>query len=930
MSDTFWGRAWEAAGALAGEPTDAPPDVIVDLETNLVLQRYVFVHLEFGDSSWLTLFRAAGLFANPPALEQVDGGVRATGWPVLNYLLAVAPEEPEQCAEIISGIRTDNWWVVTDALSVAAALPPALSIGPILGLMAQWESSPVQWTSPDLLEQILQRVIDADDSAALREVMSRIATRFIAVGQNHYDLAEVLPRISEMVHAEEPTLLGDVVEEVLALPALAGQLRDYWYELDDLDEDNATDLLLSAWLSALEAETSSGRAHGAARRASRLLGSTNLLFRTMGIRALATALDTDSTEQHAIALLEHLGSEETLTLAYDGSEEKRRLFARYFALLPLASRSAIADRLKVQATSDEEAERYMARDWLHSLSSHLGPTEEEALTALASELGAPRPRVRRDRGIASWVVDRTLVTADELNVMEPTMLVAYLENPPVGRPNDDWPPSGSPSAGFARDLRGVVEKRLVDFADHLGEFGSAARTGELVYAVAWGLREALRDETLRTPERLESVLEFLIAVKRRSTAGEIVNDATSYRGSYDQVGRAVADLVESIAPWLVHTTRPSAVVDLLGWLLSSDDPDRDEARHVDDPASEAINSVRGEAVLAVLRMRQAYWGGDALEPDELSAGLDELLLISVRNETSVSVMSSYGRFLAPLVIHLGEFFTEHRDRLLPRGDDQLARWVAVLGTYVVFSGPHRATATVIRADYELAADRTGNLDGTFLGGHIDRLLVHLVSLSLPFGDDSQSWLPVLHRALDNAGTGPAASAAADLAFAIRRDGLEVPSEWIRSFVGQRAARLSTVPRHLDAPTARRDEPGALLELVLVQKLPLVESASLLRSLLDLGAVARLSEVVAYLSEADPDRSVEGLAVLRRVITGTDWIGFGPHIEPLHELLGTYGNHPQELWSVLDLLGSEGWFGFEDLARRFAPSTANDERSAPEA
>ncbi len=102
-------------------------------------------------------------------------------------------------------------------------------------------------------------------------------------------------------------------------------------------------------------------------------------------------------------------------------------------------------------------------------------------------------------------------------------------------------------------------------------------------------------------------------------------------------------------------------------------------------------------------------------------------------------MSNYGRFLAELVSYWPDFFREHEAELLPHGDDRIAIWEAVFTVYLIFNGPHRQTANILRAHYEFGISRLATPEESFFQKHGERLSMHLIALSLPRAEDSSDW-----------------------------------------------------------------------------------------------------------------------------------------------------------------------------------------------
>lgn len=916
MSKDFWTTAWTTLRQLDSGPPDSGDDsvLVAEISNDLVLQRYLFIHHAFADPAWLSAFISGGLFSNPPAVEHnADGSIRAYGWPALTYLLAVAPLDPIRAASVLESIHSDNWWVISDALAVAGAIEGEEVIAPILSLLAQWEATPAQWTTPDLLRNAVERLAASGGEGDLQQGVGRILDRFLEDGRTHYDVAEAIPDVLARTLAAAPSVLATTIEESLASLAVTDRLSRFRCALDDLDPDEPVDVLLAGWLDAAVREASNDDSYLTARRAARLAGARSDLLRSMGLRALTESLSVNRSGRLALRQLRHLADSRSVTSDDPTLPERCHLLGLHFELLDEDAQASLLARV-VLLSDASPLDRYVARDLLSAMEADLGPSERLVLRGLVSDLGAVPPS-RRTVSVSEWSFSQSPVTQGALEEMPVGTLLGHLRTPVVGARSEEWM-AGSPERAFGQALQGIVGKRLNDFTPHLGEFADSARSESLIYFICLGLRDALREEGTRNDKRREAIVTFVHRVAARAQGVGFEPDRDERPYAYE-AARAVADLMESTATWIVETSQPDHLLHALRWLASIDDPSRQD--DVDqDPPSTAINSVRGEAIWAALLMRQRFWGSDAIPLSALQAGLDEILASNVRSESSPAVFSCYGRFLAPLVVHFTEFFDEHRATLLPHDETQTHIWATVLGSYLVFSGPHWATAEAIKMEYQLAAARLEDLEGTYLGKHKDRLLMHLLSLALPWREEAEAWDPLLHMALDNGGTEAATRAIADLSFAIEREGVDVPATWVSDFVHRRTLALAASRRQIQ-DSHRPNEPRALAELLMTREVPLDDGHSLLQSLLGLGAAPRVSDVVKYLATVDPSRTRSGLELLTRAVTGGELLGFARAEDPLQDLLDGYREHREDLWSLLNLMGSQGAFTFEQMARDLAPT-----------
>lgn len=914
---SFWESAWAIVERLEAGPLGTDDaSLVAELAGDLNLQTYAFMVREFDDPAWLLPFRQDGLFDVPPPVELVDGGMRARGWPALIYLRAVAGSEPAVSAEILEGVISENWWVVSDALSVAAELPAEVAKRPILSLLREWERSAIQWTEPETLIKSLRAIADTETGeGALTEALSRILGRFTDDRSNRYDLSELLPKISAELGEAVVTPLADAVEGVLLLRLAKGDWRAWAYGLDDLRVDaDSLELLVHEWLTsvAIEAKASSGFAP--LRRCVRLLRTDAALVRQMGLRALSVSLSTEPAEPRALQVLQRLTNRDDLTVNYEELPELLRLFAAHLSLLEPEQQASLIQRIADQAVSPERMDRIFARDWLGALRSHLGARERQLLADLKPDLGPPRDSFARPRAEAVWVGPRSSLTLEELQAMPVSDLLGYVRHVPI-RSDEHWPYDGANPEGFARLLQPLVRNRFEDLCEHLAELARAAESSVVLFYLCWGVRDAFGEETARTPERLSMLQEFISAATEWAQDPAAPDSAADDHGY--SVARAVADLLESLGDWLTYVPDEVALLQALEWLLTSDDPPTSEPDGTGmDPPSRAINSVRGEAVLAALRMLSAYWDDNGRANTDLKRGIEGLLDANVRVEASPAVLSSYARYLAAIVTHWPSFFEEHQRELLPMDPESIDRWGAVLGTYVTFYGPHRSTASTLRPHFELAVRRLSNFGESYIGKHVERLLMHLVALALPGGVDSDSWLGLLHNALDKAEPEATARAIHDLAFAVEHDRIEIPREWTLSFVARRARSL-TARRSTSrgAHASNPDESSALVGLVFANGVRPSDCIGHIRHLVELGARLGFDDTVEYLTNHDPDSSHSGAVILQLSAAQRAAEGYMRHLDDAKRLIRNYAaEHVDVAWKTVEALGADGLFAFEDVAR----------------
>lgn len=917
-SGGFWEPAWSIIERLKAGPVGDASDssLVAELVGDLTLQRYAFLARDFDDPRWLGPFRQEGLFNEPPPVEKVEGGARAWGWPALTYLRAVGNSDPSTSAEILEGLVSENWWVVSDALSVAVELPTDVVARPVLSLLRDWERLAVQWTDPDTLIRSLRRIAETNDGGkALTEALVRILGRFTEERANRYDLSELVPQIRAELgdHASGP--LADAVEEVLLFRAAATEWHPLISGLDDLRVDaDGVELLVQEWLESAVSEAKASGGFAVLRRCVRLLRANVALLRQMGLRALSLSLSTEPIEKRALQLLATVAARDDLTREYDELPELLRLFASHFGSLGIEQQAGLIRRIDRQARGPEPVERIFARDWLGALRPYLGARERHLLVELEPEFGPPRESFARPRVEAFWVGPRSPLTLDELQEMPIEDLRGYVSHVPV-QPDNEWPHNGATPEGFARMLQPLVRNRIDELWPYLVPLAQSAGSSVVLFYLCWGVRDAFGEESRRVPERLPAVQAFITAAVDWARSTE--PSASGPRSGDYSVARAIADMLEGLGGWLVDTPDVNALLTTIEWLLTSDDPPKHEPEVTAmDPPTRAINSVRGEAVLAALRMLSSYWGDNGRDRSALAEGIEKLLVDNVRDERSAAVLSSYGRYLGAIIKYWSSFFDSYHHLLLPTDPAATDRWAAVLGTYITFYNPHRLTAKVLRRHFALAVQRLPELADGYVGKQAERLLMHLIALSLPQANDSGTWLDLLHGALDAAESEATARVVHNLAFAVEREGLEIPAEWTLSFVGRRADSLTARRSGRASTVASKDgEASALVKLLFANGVSPPACIGHIRHLVQLGARLDLDETVRYLTEHDQGHSQSGAVVLSLAASQDSVEGYWTSVEDCKQLIRSYAPvHADLAWRIVEAMGARGVFAFEDVAR----------------
>jgi hypothetical protein len=890
------------------------------LAKDWAVQRYVFDYKRAPNVNRFSALREAGVFDHPPELERVDNGVRARGWAAMTFLERAARRHGTEIAEILTTLQSDNWWVISDGLGIASRLPRGVRTDPILHLFDLWQGAPIKWIQPRQASQALAALAEVEGSdRALEAALTQVSVILLDDRQNSPDLEEILSGVFERLGPDYHDALLTGIETALAMPAVRSR-GAYRYERDGLrnasrGSADALDAMLALWVQMIDARSTQERSSELlVGRAVRLLAAEPVLLRQMGIVALDAAL----AAKPGPSVVDRVFNEWISDVAADWLTDWRytadlldllRTHQRRLALDPTAS---LIELGLTWAASSEEREQWRAWYLLGALRQSLGPRERMILANLESTRGEATGRVDPMRVSGGWVRERSAIPPEDLAQMSPREIVdATTYVPSIA--DDDAFSDGATVSGFAQALKSQFLARAGELVPVAADIAMRASDAAVIYQVAWALREMFSSSTTAREGHRNDVLKFVSALRDR------VGSARS-TGSDDvrSMESALADLLESLCDWLDADDSDTAaiLVSSLGDLLESADPAPDGGFADDDPPMRAVNSVRGTAVLAALRLASSrrHRGQDV-------TSILELLRRNVASETDLGVLSAYGRYLGSLAVYWPDFLSTHRQQLLPPSRDGVARWQAVFITYVAFNSPHVEVAPRLVHEYSRAVDELGegNLP-RFFSEHVNRLIGHLSGLALPGAPDDPIWSDLLVRALT---TGPAdgvAQVVHDLAFAVQREGLEVPDRWLLDLVHPNIDALRQRPPAEAGKVAR-----AWVELLLAARIRLASAGGALVALTNFGGSVDENDLVDYLSVVDRPRSRMGARLLRDAAVAGSFDGDVRDPSLLRRLVGQYARAHRDLgWEIVNRLGRAGLFGYESLARMLRSDVPSSE------
>jgi len=892
MSD-FWPTVWRLGRRLGADPPDlTTPDDSVEELRDLRVQRYVFVHLQFKDPTWLAVFRRLGVFTLPPPVERVGGTLRAQGWPAMTYLANVALPQSQEVAEILEG-----------------KLPPEYATNALLHALDLWQSTDSPWTDRRSLVAALDCLADSGDLAALAEGVFRIASRIWDVRSVGYEVADALAQTQSQHSPDCYGAIADGIELAISYRILTSDLWE-GASLDNLARqvDDPLSHLVSTWLDAAEAEAKNRGESRALVRALRLLPLDHALARQLGLRALRLALSGVPRDATAKALLIGLSEDRKLLVDYNLAAELLPLFRDYWEELPLQGRASwIEDLLSIATSEHSRTEAYAARDWLAHLRPHLGDREQLALEQLETELGPARMNFSDPHVSGIRIGPEGPVSAEEISNLAAEDLLALMRYVPH-RTSDHFGPS---SEGLGRQLRPEIERRPEEFLPLLNDIADSVPYSSIIYNVIWGLDGAYKREENRSPGARAAIIEFLERTLRNADIGQYEDDD---RAGPAAIPKVTADLIENLAPWLVEAPEHKQLTAIIARTLGDQDPTEDFEQQFGgenmDPPTLSLNTARGRGVRAALSLLTHFWRDES--SSDFRAELERLLFAHSHDERSPSVLSAYGLHLPGIITYWSSFWSDRSSDLLPTGDEREAVWEAVFTTYVIYHGVHLTVAGELVSHYDRAVARVNDARYRFLRKHASQVLVHLITVSMIESDTSREWERMLGRAIATFPADAVATAASELAHALRERRVEISSSWVGDLV---SARLS----------ARRGEPfdhqegRALADLIFAANAPVSATGGMVLDLIERAPSLDGDGLLSYLAVADPSRTALGATILEAAVNARLFEGYLSDRSVLQQAVESYAAvDPERSWRMVNALGAEGMYDLDDLARRISP------------
>jgi hypothetical protein len=367
--------------------------------------------------------------------------------------------------------------------------------------------------------------------------------------------------------------------------------------------------------------------------------------------------------------------------------------------VPRAEAQTVAEHRLIRALSaiEDHLDTERRRQYEQLVEKHGEPDHPDFLTYHYPVRTGPQSPVD-DRSLAAESVDQIITQF-------PRLLAR-------GRKEEAWV---MPDEGLTRQLSRAVTERVGEFSEAAPRFMEAGP--KAVEAVLSGLRNALDDESGEL--HWEPILHLCSLAMEPPYEYSADTAGQSEASDWARVRRRVADLIakglaeESNRPDVSLREEVWRILDAL--MEDPNPPFIGKMTSELEPATEALNTTRGQALHGVFRycwwVKKASEGGSPKGSTEVDLSqMTEAVAVLQRHldpaeDSSLAIRAVYGQWF-PSMVGLDEQWTrEIRDRVFPQTAAEGDYWRAAWETYLTFWGAIPRVYDILRLDYKRAIER---------------------------------------------------------------------------------------------------------------------------------------------------------------------------------------------------------------------------------
>lgn len=742
------------------------------IPNNMISLRYLLNKCQ--SREWLELLNQGGYFAKLPSSGQ-DSENQAIRWPQSTYLIRMAKIYPKEVSEIISKIpETNNVYIHGDLVIAALEIP--------VDYLLEWAKKEIAWIlKQSHLDFSLVQDLGLFIAHLAKGGQAKIALDFARA------LLKILPdptkqsKDTDDVYSAlpEPRALfdgwsyGEIIKENIpdlvknaglsALNLLCDLLSDAIRFSRRENEDSGPEDYSYIWRESIEYEDENDLKNilvSAVRDAAKLLVELNIskldeVILTLEqkkwnvFRRIVLCFLTVSPSEGLKFVSDRL-TNEALFKDHGICREYARLLNKCFDLLQPEQKQTIFgwiengpdleefkqgyERLEGKRPTDEEANRYLKcwqRDHLAWISDKLSQEWKEKYESLVAELGEPSSTYTRE---SSWGGPTSPKNADELSRMSTPEIVVFLKS---WQPGDGWM---VPSAeGLAHILTDVVKGEPERFSREALNFKEVHPT--YVHSLILGLAGALEEKREIIWGPVLELCQWVIK-QPQDIGGQFKGFSKYCDPDWSWTWKSIARFLSiGFTKNLISFEQRTIVWDIINPITDDLDPSSEREASGMDPATLAINSVRGEAIDTVICY--ALWIHRHLEelPDaaeKLSRGFEEIKEaktvlekhLDIKQDPSLAIRAVYGEWLPALILIDPGWVRENILKIFPTQKSLRSYHDAAWEAYIISCPIYDNVYPVLKKQYENAIESLGknHTNKNKFGAADARLTEHLMTL----------------------------------------------------------------------------------------------------------------------------------------------------------------------------------------------------------
>ncbi len=714
---------------VVNDPTPEHLSILAKVIVQPQHRKYFFERCD--NQNWLEPLRDVGAFNAPQEPLREGGYIRFVGWPESQYLLKVAEQKPEVVFDIVKNLNSDNQSVLDDFVSMALKSPADVAVKYVdLICKNKWIQNSYNLLLPDKVAELMEKLAKegkVKEALKLANVLldtkvDKPATddeegpmRFIGRDAKPYfdewRFGEIIKEKTVELAKVDPkglfAVLTSKLRQALELEDRIDKSDDTYYEYSHIwrpnlrssrhSRDDAKDTLLDGVIKLIEENKDN---HEVMRDFVTILKSHPwALFRRIELWTYILNPKPFPKE------IEEILTERKVTISYNLRREYLPLLRLQFGNLSPEAKDSILKVIeegpefkKNDTLTEEEFERVKS-DWkglyLRAIGENLPVKEADEYQGIVKEYGEPTDH---DGEMVMWDGGKSPISSEDLARLDAKETLQYFVDYKI--PDD---PFGRHSTGgLGMIFAELVAQNPEKYVAVLGLLFEKKIRPIFFYHLVHGLKESLRKDKCFA---WEEVIELLYRV--------VVKDETDVSPANDEqdwksVRLAIADFLgEALGKnsCEVPINFQDRVWEIITNLAEDPDPTTEyEKRDSEgglDPMTLAINTVRGEAMHAVVNF--GLWTArnlsDKTIENKMTPAMQELLdrHLDSTQDPSLAIRSVYGWRVPNFSYLNGAWLEENKHKIFDKNSPEYlwAAWEGYLANNVI-----KEVFTILKEQYK--------------------------------------------------------------------------------------------------------------------------------------------------------------------------------------------------------------------------------------